>query len=258
MFFIISKILEIFLSPVLWVFLLLILSLLFFGKNIKKSKKLLLTSLILFYFFSNSFIIDEVMRAWEVPFTRTEDLAENYKIGIVMGGGMVTYDFENNRRTYRNNIDRVLQALELYKKGKIDKLLLSGGAGNMVFRDMLEADLLKDFLVNIGVHENDILIDTLADNTYQNAVYCSQLLNKNNLENEKILLITSAVHMRRSLACFKKQGIKVIPFSTNKYAGIRRYQFKHLFVPQFVNFILWEKIIHETIGYIIYDIVGYI
>ncbi len=258
MFFIISKILEIFIAPILWVIVLLVLALFYFKKNIKKSRKFLIAALLLFYLFSNSFIIDELMRVWEIKVTKTEDLASNYKVGIVMGGGILTYDFENDRRTYRNNIDRVLQAIELYNMGKIDKLLLSGGSGNLVFRDMLEADMLKEFLINIGIKENDILIDTLADNTYQNAVYCSRLLKENNLENEKILLITSAVHMRRSLACFKKQGVEVIPYSTNKYAGIRRYEFEHLFVPKLVSFILWKKIIHETIGYVVYDIVGYI
>ena len=220
--------------------------------------KLLITSLILFYFFSNSFIVDEFMRAWEIPFTKTENLSDNYKVGIVMGGGTVTYDFENKRRIYRNNIDRVLQALELYKMGKIDNILLSGGAGNLVFRNMLEAELLKKFLVNIGVDKQDILIDTVSDNTFQNAVYCSKILRENNLVDEKILLITSAIHMRRSIACFEKQGIKVEPYSTNKYAGIRRYQFEHLFIPKIVNFILWNNLIHETLGYFVYDIYGYI
>ncbi|MCD4772376.1 MAG: YdcF family protein [Bacteroidales bacterium] len=258
MFFIISKILEIFMSPVLLVIGLLIFSLIYFKKNSKRSKKLLIAALLLFYFFSNSFIIDELMRVWEIQVTRTENLADNYKVGIVMGGGTITYDYINDRRTYRNNIDRVLQAIELYKTGKIDKILLSGGAGNLIFRDMLEAELLKDFLLQIGINEKDILIDTLSDNTYQNAVYCARILKKNHLEKENILLITSAVHMRRSLGCFKKQDINVIPYSTNKYAGIRRYQFEHLFIPQLVNFILWKKLIHETIGYVVYDIYGYI
>lgn len=245
-------------APVLWIIVLLVLSLFYFRKNIKRSRKLLIAALLLFYFFSNSFIIDELMRAWEIPVTKTEDLADSYKIGIVMGGGIITYDNINDRRTYRNNIDRVLQAIELYKAGKIDKLLLSGGAGNLIFRDMLEADLIKDFLLQIGIDENDILLDTLSDNTYQNAVYCTRILKENGLDKDKILLITSAVHMRRSVGCFRRQGVEVIPYSTNKYAGIRRYQFEHFFVPQIVNFILWKKIIHETIGYVVYDIYGYI
>ncbi|MCK4638323.1 MAG: YdcF family protein, partial [Bacteroidales bacterium] len=160
MFFIISKILSIFLSPILWIFALVLISL--FSKKRRKSRKYLLAAIILFLIFSNSFIVDEVMRVWEVPVTKTEELDDCYDVGIVLGGSMVTYDSKNDRLTYRNNIDRILQAIELYKIGKIQKILISGGAGNIVFRDMLESVFIKRFLINIGITENDIIIDSIS------------------------------------------------------------------------------------------------
>ena len=146
-------------APVLLIIVLLVLSLVYFRKNIKRSRKLLIAALLLFYFFSNSFIIDELMRAWEIPVTKTEDLADSYKVGIVMGGGIINYDNINDRRTYRNNIDRVLQAIELYKAGKIDKLLLSGGA---IFG--LVDHLLNGELFLIGTKPAPSFLATAAPN----------------------------------------------------------------------------------------------
>lgn len=198
------------------------------------------------------------MRWWEIPVTKSEELSGiEYDVGIVLGGGMVTYNNVTDRRTYRNNVDRILQAVELYKAGRIKNILISGGAGNLVFRDFSEADLLREFLLEIGIKPEHIFVDTISDNTYQNAVYSKEILDEYFPEQE-YLLITSAIHMKRSLACFRKQGLQVTPFCTNQYAGPRRFNFEFLIIPSAVNFILWDKLIHEVLGYVVYDIVGYI
>ncbi|MCF8234348.1 MAG: YdcF family protein [Bacteroidales bacterium] len=242
-------------SPFLWILVLLIFALI--TRKIRRQKRLLFISLILLYFFSNSFIVMETIRLWEVPVTKTGDIENRYDVGIVLGGGMISYDEEKDRRTYRNNIDRLLQAIELYKRGHIEKLMLSGGSGNIVFRDMLESSMLKEFLVNIGIPEQDIIIDSLSENTYENAVFSAELLKREYPEG-KFLLITSAIHMPRAAACFEKQGISTEPYSTNAYAGPRRYHFAHLFVPSIINFVLWDRLIHESLGYVAYWTMGYI
>ena len=56
--------------------------------------------------------------------------------------------------------------------------------------------------------------------------------------------------MRRAKDCFKKEGITVTPYSTDKYAGKRRYDFQHLFIPNVGSFVCWEKLIHEIVGYV--------
>ena len=121
MFFVISKIFSFLLTPIIWIIILLGLSL---GlKNPKKSRKALIITVIVFLFFSNSFIVDEFIRLWELPITGTKYLTENYNVGIVLGGGMVTFDKKNDRIIFRENVDRILQAVELYKTDKIGFIL---------------------------------------------------------------------------------------------------------------------------------------
>ena len=257
MFFLISKIFAFLLNPIIWVFILIILSLFYFRRNANRSRKLIIASLIVFYFFSNSFIVGEFMNLWEKGITTDKYLTKPYDVGIVLGGGMITIDTDSNRTSFRHNTDRILQAVKLYKTGKIKKMLISSGSGSLVYRDMLESSLLKNYLVTIGIPDSVILIDSISDNTFQNAVYSAKIL-KNETKNSKYLLITSAIHMKRAKACFEKQGIKVDIYSTNKEAGKRKWSFDQLFLPSLNAFEQWDKLLHEIFGYFTYWIAGYL
>ena len=118
MFFYISKILSFFISPLIWVFCLVLVS--FFAKNPKRKKRFLLSAIIMFLFFSNSVIVDEVIRFWELPMKKNSEL-QKYDVGIVLGGGMVNVDMMyGNRLIFQSGTDRILQALDLYESGTID------------------------------------------------------------------------------------------------------------------------------------------
>jgi len=256
MFFIISKILSFIISPFSWIIILLILSLLF--RNPKKKKRLLASALIIFFIFSNSVIINEFISLWEKPITKEAKL-KHYNAGIVLGGGMVTIDYVNgNRLIFQVNTDRIFQAIYLYKKGYIDNIILSSGSGSLVFKYMLESSLIKKYLVNIGIPDSVILVDSASNNTYENAKFTAQIL-KTKYPDGKFLLITSAIHIRRAAACFKKQNIEFDIYPTNKItSSVRRWDIGYLIVPKAENLFKWEKLIHETIGYLAYKAMEYL
>jgi uncharacterized SAM-binding protein YcdF (DUF218 family) len=225
-------------------------------KNPKRKKRLLIMLVVFTLFFSNSVFIDEALRLWEFPVTKNEAVG-TYDVGVVLSGGMVTEDTRLDRLTFQNNTDRILQAVDLYKAGHIKKILISGGSGSLVYRNMLESVLLKKYFVRIGIPAADILIDSVSDNTYENAVNTAKILNTE-FAGGSYLLITSAFHMRRSLACFYKQGLYLHPYATNKLVGIRRWDISYLIIPSIESMGYWEKLTHEIVGYIVYDIKGYI
>src|SRR5271157_3768111 len=112
MFFFLAQILSFLFTPLIWIVVLILLS--FFIKNKARSRRLLLSALIVAGFFTNSLISVTAVHIWEYPVTPDKNLAK-YDVGIVLGGGMVTNDVENNRLTFRNNTDRILQGVSLYK-----------------------------------------------------------------------------------------------------------------------------------------------
>ncbi|MGD0710461.1 MAG: YdcF family protein [Bacteroidales bacterium] len=255
MFFIFSKILSFLINPLTWIITLLLLAL--FMKNKKWSRRCLIYCVIVTLFFTNPFLANEATRLWEYQITQDKDLVANYDAGIVLGGGMVTIDTQFDRMTFRNNVDRIMQAVSLYKTGRIKRMLISSGSGSLVFRDMLEAALLKRYLITIGIPDSVMLIDSISDNTYQNAINSAQIIKKN-FPNGKFLLITSSMHMRRAKACFEKAGINVTPYSTNKETGKRLLDYKQFIIPDIEALGKWNSLIHEIFGYLVYNVYGYL
>lgn len=253
MFFTLSKILSFIIHPVTWIFILLLITL--FTKK-EKSKKWAIITLVVFYLFSNDFLFCEVMRAWEEPRKKIDDL-ENYDVVIVLGG-MISFDSDLERMQANTAIDRSLQALLVYKKGKAKKIFISGGSGSLQFPDMKEGLIIKSYLTQIGIPEQDIFVESESKNTYENAVYTRKELERLGLQNSKLLLVTSASHMYRSKKCFEKQGLMVDTYSADIVAGPRKFVFDHLFLPNGNTLNNWYDLLHEIIGVAIYKIMGYI
>ncbi len=253
-FFIISKIINSLLNPLIWILVLLALGI--FLKNKAKAKKFLYASFIAFIFFSNNFIVDALIRWWEISPVKMETLKPNYDVALVLGGGMVTIDRDIHRTTFRHNTDRIMQAIDLYHTGRVKSILISGGAGHLIFRDIIESELLKDYFSRNGVPDSAMIVENKSDNTFQNATYSKEILNK--MGNPYVLLITSSMHMRRSMAIFKKQGIVFDIYPTNPLVGKWRFDIMYLIVPSTDSFKRWDMLIHEVWGYVVYKVMGYL
>lgn len=254
MFFVMSKILDFLLSPLIWIIILFLLGMVLYRR--KSAKKLLIASLSMFLFFTNSFISDEFIRMTEQPMIRL-DTSDHYDCGIVLGGGMVTIDRPMDRLIFQDNTDRMLQAVELYKKGNIRKILLSSGSGSLIFKDMYEGALIRRFLLDTGIPDRDILVDSCSRNTYENAVNSVKLLN-DSLPSGRYLLITSALHMKRAQACFRAQKCETTAYPVSKITGDRRWEAAYLLIPETENLRQWERLLHEWFGYLTYKIKGYL
>lgn len=250
MFFILSKLLYFIITPVFWILILLILA--FVIKRAKVQKKLLLTGIIVFIFFTNNFIVNIFLINWEVPVISAKTITEKYENGVVLGG-MLTVNSKNNKIQFSPSIDRLLQAITLYKQGIIKRIVISGGSGSVFNQDDKEAIFIKNICTQLGIPQNDIIIETDSKNTHENALLTRKIIGTQN----EIILFTSAFHMRRASACFRHEGFKIKCFSTDPlelpFLGPDDY-----FIPKADPLIKWSLIIKEWVGYISYKIAGYI
>jgi len=194
------------------------------------------------------------MRLWESPITQLPE--KRYSIGILLGGDIITYDNATDRLIFRTGADRLLQTIDLYKKGLISKILISGGSGHLLYKDRTEAAFIKKFLVGIGVSPDDIIVENKSRNTKENAKYTIKIIQEMNIK-DPALLITSALHMKRAKATFEKQGLNVVGYATSKRTGARLKTFDHLFIPSATTLKNWDLLFHEMIGYGVYKIMGY-
>ena len=247
MFFILSKLLSFIIKPTFWIFLLIIYSLYF-----KKSrKKILIISAFLFWFFSNEFIVNQVYNYWEDSPKSISEMDQNYDYGVVLGG-FSGYDKKKNRVEFNDCGDRLFYAIQLFHSGKIKNILVSGGNGQLLNNGHMESEWSKDFLIKCGIPKKNILIENKSRNTWENALYTSKFFK--NKKNKKILLITSAWHMKRAMFCFDKNNIKVDSFSTDYTKGDIKINLEYLIMPNSTSLVRWETLIKEMIGNIVYRI----
>ena len=256
MFFILSKVLFFLIQPINWVLGLMLYSLL--SKNKKRKKKALLFAVILGFFFTNHFIYNQVIELWEVKTITADQIAQPYDIGIVLGGYSNSHILPNHDRFNINmRGNRFLNAYELYRTGKVKKLLLTGGSGDLLRDQKSEAPLVKKFLLRVGVPEEDIIIEPDSRNTYENAIFTKKILDEK-YPRANCLLITSAYHMRRSKACFNKAGVSYTPFSVDFISEENRWHPENTILPDRNGFYFWEALIKEWVGYLAYWARGYL
>lgn len=255
MFFFLSKALGYLITPLVMISLLLIATV--FVRSKKWKRITLIGALALTLFFSNGFIANEVVNLWELP-TKPFTEVKSYEAAILLTGVAV------NRPTYPQDrvyffigADRVTHTLQLYKLGLAKKIIISGGKTKLKVDGLPESTRLKSVLVLMGVPDSVIFTDTKSDNTFENAVESKRILDSLKISYNKCLLVTSAFHMRRAVACFKKAGAEMDYFTCDFRGQPRKISFDMLFVPKLDAMLIWQKLLKEWVGLLVYTLVGY-
>lgn len=256
MFFYLSQFLSFLAMPLTIILIFLLAGIIFLRQ--KWGKKLLWIGIGLLLFFTNPFLSNMALLAWEPEFKSFEEI-ESHEIGIVLTGVTNMSKTAYDRTFFNKGADRITHALQLYRIGKIKKILITGGQGLNPSNPQTEAELLKRFLIMTGMPEQDILIEDQAKNTAQNAQFTKDFLEKNQIPaNQEFILITSAFHMKRAKGCFDKVGLKTVTFPVDYYSHDIKYDIPSLFFPDPSSLEYWTKLFKEWIGILVYKIVGYI
>jgi uncharacterized SAM-binding protein YcdF (DUF218 family) len=249
-----SKFFTLLLMPVGIISILLVYAI--YTKNRTKSKRSVILATIFLYIFMNPLLVNELLLFWEIPPTSI-NAVKPHDVGIILTGGTT----KSNKLPQENiflgvSSDRIAQALELYKKQKIKKILISGGdiliLGKTPKREIEE---IAKYLIISGISSKDIFLETHAQNTRENAVNCSMILKKH-FKNQKYILITSGYHLKRAIKSFEKVGLKVTPFGANYYSHERKY-FLYDILPKEDYFGYSHTIAREIIGYWVYKVLGW-
>ena len=129
---------------------------------------------------------------------------------VVLGGGIEVP--QTGTPDLNQAADRMWHAARLYKAGKAPVLILSGGLADAE-GTMSEAASMQAFLRDMGVPDAAMLLEERSVNTRENAQYTAQLMRDKGMQS--LLLVTSALHMPRSVRLFEAQGLQVIPAATD-------------------------------------------
>lgn len=128
---------------------------------------------------------------------------------VVLGGGAVrdVPDISGREALSAVSMNRLITGVRLQKRLDIP-IIISGG---QVFADSgTEATVAEKVLLELSVPPQQIFTDTEARNTTENAVNVAALCREQQWQ--KIVLVTSAFHMPRSVLNFADKGLDIVPF----------------------------------------------
>ena len=152
----------------------------------------------------------------DYPVTTAADCADADAI-VILGG--VTAPPMPPRATIDvgAGFDRLLHGMRLFRLGKAPVLLLSGGAAmEQAGIQITEAARLFRLSIEYGIDPSAIWLEERSENTHENARFSSEMLRNKGLS--KVLLVTSASHMPRAAAAFKKEGLDTVAAPTDMRA----------------------------------------
>lgn len=256
MFFYLSQFLSFLAMPLTWILLLLAFGLWKFKQSIGRNS--VFAGLVLLFLFSNQFLANYVMRLWEPEVLAFESLPE-FEYGIVLTGVTKINRSSGERTYFAHGADRVTHTIQLYRLGKIKKILVTGGLGLEPSQPTPEAQLLKNVLLLAQIPDDSILVEPSAKNTRENALFSQQLLASEGIPaTQRHLLITSAFHMPRAKACFDKVGLDTVGFPVDYYSEDVRWNIPVLFFPDPQAMVIWQKLVKEWVGILMYKVAGYV
>ncbi len=169
-------------------------------------------------------------------------------VAIVLGGAVSNPVPPREEPELNESVDRVWHAARLYRTGLVQRIVVVGG--NLFHGAVPEAELIQRLLVELGVPAGAIELGTTSRNTYENALEAKAIMRRRPFESA--LLVTSAWHMPRALAIFKKAEIPVIPAACDFRGGDAAYDSLLGYLPHARAFAMTSEAIREWMGYYVY------
>jgi uncharacterized SAM-binding protein YcdF (DUF218 family) len=252
MFYVASKLLSFLTDPTFWIVACFVVSILL--KKRRWKRIVFISGVSLFILMGNGALISWAEQRQVRNVLIPLDSGVVYEYALIQGG---FGDF--NPRTGRTQLfeeaERLIEPVRLYREVRVRKLFISGD-GSFSNEKLPESrQVFIQYLKSLGVSEADIILDTEAVNTRQSAKNTRNFLGED-FNDKNSLLVTSAVHMFRTLKCYKKEGMNPVPFATSVPVPYK---------PDITNWNLstgnlyrWQQLIHEWIGTIVYRIAGYV
>ena len=222
--------------------------------NLKKPTKKNIFRLILFlWIFSIGFVADLLWKIIEYPWQRIDDSdASTADAIVVLSTGEIFQAPGKVNVLEWGDPDRYFAGISLYKNKKAPKIFFTGGSKpfDQISKD--EGTLYKEYAISHGIPSEAIFVTNKVINTAQEAIEIRRSFNETN-SSSKILLVTSAFHMKRAKKLFERQGFFVYPHPVDfKTSKILRWKSPNKWIPNSSSLNKSSLALRELIGRTIY------
>ncbi len=253
------KIIMQFIFPPGGIILAVLLISLLFLINRKKLATCLTIFLVFFLFLFSSWFGEYILlRPLEDDYSALQEIPnDNLNLSnpaiVVLGGGLIEDSLaEKTGKTEIGEVTlaRLYGAYGIYQEIKCP-IWVSGGRVPGYSGDVPSAEIMEEVLTKMGVSPNNIFQESDSRTTFENAIFTIEEIKQQGYQ--EIILVTSALHMRRSVQSFENSEITIIPAPVN-------YLFENT-KPGILNILpngsSWNhnlRALHEWIGLLYYRI----
>ena len=212
MFLFVSKLLPLFLYPLGLACVLLLLALVASWRRSRWVPVPIALALIELWLGSNTWVANSLVKSLEWQQIPAGKLPTADAI-VVLGGATKPAFPPRPAVDLSEEGDRVLYGAQLYRDGKAPVVIASGGRIFWRGGGPSESADMAEIMKTLGVPASAILQDPTSLNTHENAVNVQKIMKQRGIR--RVLLVTSAIHMPRSLQIFQRLGIEAIPAPTD-------------------------------------------
>ena len=257
--FLLKKIVAPFFSPLSLCLEILLLGLFFlwFTSRQKTGKIVVSVGVLLLTVFSYGAISNTLLRPLEykyAPLLSLEDM-HHVKWVVVLGGGHTSDpQLPITSQLSDASTARLIEGIRLHNMLPESKIILSGGGsfGPQITQitqilkmgdPVPNAKIMADVALSIGINKEDLVLESVSKDTKDEAMLIQKIVGK-----DRFVLVTSASHMPRSVALFKKYGMHPIPAPTDYFVKKRQRVSPGIFFPSANNLCKAERAFHEYLG----------
>jgi uncharacterized SAM-binding protein YcdF (DUF218 family) len=208
-----SKILWFFFQPSCFLILLFALGLwLYWCGRTRLGMRIILATVLLYAAGGLSPLPNAAMLGLEQQYSRAtiEDLTD--VAGVIVLGGTIDTLVSSTRHEIALNeaAERLTETSAIAFRFPTARIVISGGDGALLYTSTSEAGVAKRFFTRIGIDPGRIALEEKSRTTSENAAFTKTLVDPR--PGERWLLVTSAFHMPRAMACFKAAGFDLTPW----------------------------------------------
>jgi uncharacterized SAM-binding protein YcdF (DUF218 family) len=189
------------------------------------------------------------------PFAAS-DVPDGRTAIVVLGSGSFTArDWNDDEYSIVDPTaaSRVVEAARVYRLVNPDLVISSGGRVRPRNRNVPTAIAMRDALVQLGIPPSRIVVEPDSRSTHEEASRDAQMLATRNIAH--VVVVTSAMHMRRSLGTFRAEGVAAIPaIARDPY---RARSWDEWIVPGDLGLQTSSSVAHEILGIVDYAARGW-
>lgn len=244
-----NKLLPIFVLPLGWALILLLLGLL------RKKRWPVVAALVLLYVSSMPLVGNRMMRRLEAHCQAIPiDRAAKVDAIVSLGGFFGPHAAEGFLPNLSEANERLEAGIELWQKKKADWLVFTGGRFPWSNQREVEGAAAKRAAIARGIPEKRILVTREVGNTADEAAALADLMRERGWS--KILLVTSAYHMPRAVRLFSHAGVKALPFPVDFQIDVKEKFTLLDFLPNANGLRNTEYALREWYGIAFYALIG--